>query len=186
MDPPRTRRGRIETQVDTDISRNHGFHYLYNRAPNSVERLEMTYRSIGKQYDWELEKFRLGRKTVDKGNKRRLVRNLSRFVKHPVAYITYRLQRYLLACQPRALPVLIGLAFLGALYEWKQHTNEIKKYDSLLLAYGKNVEGMTGRFEGFHDTKPLRGPTAFDAFFRAPLTPDQIILNQTWKQNLRK
>lgn len=28
--------------------RNHGYHYLYNRAPNRVERLEMIYRSMGK------------------------------------------------------------------------------------------------------------------------------------------
>jgi tricorn protease-like protein len=32
--------------------KNHGNVYLYDRAPNRIERLEMMYRSIGKTYDW--------------------------------------------------------------------------------------------------------------------------------------
>jgi hypothetical protein len=32
--------------------KNHGQYFLYDHVPNRVERLEMTYRSIGKTYDW--------------------------------------------------------------------------------------------------------------------------------------
>lgn len=32
----------------------------------------------------------------------------------------------------------------------------------------------------------MRAPNFFDALFRAPLTGDQIVLNPTWKQNIRK
>jgi hypothetical protein len=39
--------------------RTFGQHYLYYHAPNKKERLEMTWRSLGKAYDWELEKFRV-------------------------------------------------------------------------------------------------------------------------------
>lgn len=43
----------------TLYNRTHGYNYLYYHAPNKRERLEMMWRSMGKQYDWELEKFRL-------------------------------------------------------------------------------------------------------------------------------
>lgn len=32
--------------------RNFGHFFTYDHAPNRVERLEMTYRSMGKEYDW--------------------------------------------------------------------------------------------------------------------------------------
>jgi hypothetical protein len=55
-----------------------------------------------------------------------------------------------------------------------------------LLASGKNIEGMSGRYIGYHNTKPLRGPSLADAAFRVPISPREIVLNQTWKQNIRK
>ena len=166
--------------------RNHGYSYLYNRAPNRIERLESIYRSIGKTYDWELEKFRLSKKSVDKANKRRLFRNFARFVKNPVAYVFWASSRWQMASQPRILYIMIALTWIGALYEWKQNSNRILAHDSLLLAQGQNVQGMSGRYVGLHDTKPLRGPASWDLFFRTPITDDMIIINQTWKQNIRK
>lgn len=146
----------------------------------------MIYRSIGKTYDWELEKFRLGKKFVDKGNKRRLFRNAARFAKHPLAYITWSLSRWHLASTPRILFCFMALAWFGALYEWKSHSNRILAHDEFLLASGKNIEGMSGRYLGYHDKKPLRGPSVFDLWFRVPIQPNMIIVNQTWKQNIRK
>jgi hypothetical protein len=58
--------------------------------------------------------------------------------------------------------------------------------DQMLLNYGKNVEGSQGRMQGFHKQKQMRSPNFFDALFRAPLTGDLIVLNPTWKQNIRK
>merc|ERR1711948_14697 len=66
--------------------RNHGNHYIFFTAPNHHERIEMTYRSIGKMTDWDLEKFRMGRKYPDRGNKKRFTKNFVRFVKNPVGY----------------------------------------------------------------------------------------------------
>lgn len=43
----------------TILYRTFGQHYLYYHAPNKKERLEMIWRSMGKAYDWELEKFRV-------------------------------------------------------------------------------------------------------------------------------
>ena len=133
-----------------------------------------------------MEKFRLGRKPIDRGNKKRLVKNLMRFIKNPLGYVYYKMAPFMLASNPRIIPVLIGLAFFCALYEWKKHSNQIKAYDDILLGYGKNVEGMSGRYGGFHDKKMLRGPTNFDMLFRVPIENDQIVINPTWKQNLRK
>ncbi len=93
---------------------------------------------------------------------------------------------FILASPPRGLPILIALAWIGAIYEWKTHSNEIKAYDDILLGYGKNIEGMSGRYGGFHSKKMLRSPTCFDLLFRVPISSDQIIINQTWKQNIRK
>lgn len=166
--------------------KNHGQYFLYERAPNRIERLEMVYRSMGKTYDWELEKFRLSRKIVDKGNKRRFLRNFARFVKHPVGYLAWAFAGWHMASAPRILPSFIALTFFCALFEWRKHTNLITEHDNFLLASGKNIEGMSGRYIGYHDTKPLRGPSLLDNLFRSPITPDQIIVNPTWRQNIRK
>lgn len=45
---------------------------------------------------------------------------------------------------------------------------------------------MSGRYVGYHNTNPLRGPSMLDGLFRNPLTPDQVIVNPTWRQNIRK
>lgn len=44
LDPERTSRRRSEGQVRNLSSRNHGFYYTYDRAPNATERLESIYR----------------------------------------------------------------------------------------------------------------------------------------------
>ena len=49
---------------------------------------------MGKQYDWDLEKFRLTKKGVDRGNKRRLIKNLFRFAKNPFAYIYWKTYKF--------------------------------------------------------------------------------------------
>ena len=46
--------------MDADVKlRTHGYHYLYTHVPNKKERIEMIHRSMGRAYDWELEKFRV-------------------------------------------------------------------------------------------------------------------------------
>ncbi len=84
--------------LDGDVKlRTHGYHYLYDNVPNKKERLEMIYRSMGRAYDWELEKFRVyifinqaSKKFPDKGNKRRFVKNVLRTIKHPLSMFYWR------------------------------------------------------------------------------------------------
>jgi len=54
------------------------------------------------------------------------------------------------------------------------------------LTSGKNIEGMSGRYRGYHNTKPLRGPAVVEGLFKVPIQYDQIVLSQAWKQGLRK
>ena len=70
--------------------------------------------------------------------------------------------------------------------EYKQYSQAVDRMDDTLLMYGKNVEGSQGRMKGYHTRKLLRSPNAFDYMMRAPLTSNEIIINQTWTQNLRK
>jgi len=71
----------------------------------------MAYRSLGKTYDWELEKFRLSKKPNDKGNKRRFFRNVFRFVKHPFAYVAWASARWYQGWRAKILSVVIGFSF---------------------------------------------------------------------------
>eukprot|EP00919_Chromeraceae_sp_WS-2016_P009795 GHVR01023052.1.p1 GENE.GHVR01023052.1~~GHVR01023052.1.p1 ORF type:complete len:141 (+),score=2.05 GHVR01023052.1:208-630(+) len=128
----------------------------------------------------------MGRKGVDKGNKRRMIKNLMRFIKHPLAYIYWKTINF----NPYFFPKILTLGFFSVivsmLYEWKSYSTTIQANDALLLQYGKNVEGSQGRMKGYHKGKKLRSPNVFDFFFKSPITANQIILNQTWRQNLRK
>lgn len=87
--------------------RNHGQYYLYNNVPNANERLEATFRSMGREYEWDLEKYRLANKGVDKGNKRRFFKNVLRFAKNPYGYTFWGLRNRFASTR------LIGASLLG-------------------------------------------------------------------------
>lgn len=89
----------------------------------------MTYRSFGKTYDWELEKYRLQKKIVDKGNKRRFLRNIPRFFKNPLAYFAWSTARWYNASVPRLFMTSIILTFAVAAYEYRKHTRLIQEHD---------------------------------------------------------
>lgn len=59
----------------------------------------MIWRSMGKAYDWEMEKFRviiliyifqMQKKYIDRGNKRRFLKNFFRLIKNPIGYIYWK------------------------------------------------------------------------------------------------
>lgn len=87
---------------------------------------------------------------------------------------------------PRFLVVMATLTFASALYEWKTTSNKLVQHDQLLMSYGKNIEGMSGRYTGFHNTYHLTGPILLDMMFRTPISHNQIIISPSWKGNLRK
>jgi hypothetical protein len=140
---------------------------------------------MGKQYDWELEKFRLGKKPIDKGNKRRGFKNFFRFVKNPLGYISWKTYRWI--SPPPKLMIYGGLLYWGAvvLY-WKQISDEYKEIDEVLKNYGKNVEGTSGRMKGYHNQKMFHSPNMIEGPMRTHFFPELVTLNPTWRQNIRK
>ena len=73
---------------------------------------------MGKQYDWELEKFRLGKKPIDKANKRRGFKNFFRFVKNPLGYISWKTYRWINPSP--SLMIYGGLLYWGSvILSWK-------------------------------------------------------------------
>lgn len=54
----------------------------------------MSYRTLGRTFDWDMEKYRMGSKPSDKGNRRRFLKNSARFVKNPAAYLYWKFSPY--------------------------------------------------------------------------------------------
>lgn len=75
----------------------------------------MSYRSLGKAYDWELEKYRMAAKPADVGNRRRFFKNLARFVKNPIGYTYWKTFKY--AQGVNTLTFIFGFALVGGFYQ---------------------------------------------------------------------
>lgn len=69
---------------------NYGQFYLNEGDSNFKEQLEMSYRTMGRAWDWDLEKYRNAIKGSDRGNKRRVMKNFARLVKNPVGYVFWK------------------------------------------------------------------------------------------------
>lgn len=140
---------------------------------------------MGRQYDWELEKFRLSKKPTDRGNKRRGFKNFFRFVKNPIGYISWKTIHWVTPL-PKLL-TLAGILYWGAvMWYWKGISNDYSDIDEVLVRYGKNVEGTSGRMKGYHNRKNFHVPNFPEGIMRTHFTPDLVTLNPTWKQNIRK
>ena len=140
---------------------------------------------MGKQYDWELEKYRLGKKSVDKGNKRRMIKNFFRFVKNPIGYISWKTIRWF-SPMPKFVTIC-GILYWGALlWYWKGISEDYQEIDDVLQNYGKNVEGTSGRMKAYHNRKEFHRINTVEAILRSHFQPNMVTLNPTWRQNIRK
>ena len=90
-----------------------GQHFLNEGAANYKEQLEMSYRSLGQNYDWELEKYRMASKASDTGNRRRFFKNLARFIKHPIGYAYWKSHNFRKGTNNMML--LFGIGMIGSL-----------------------------------------------------------------------
>ena len=151
----------------------------------STGNFNSNHRSMGKQYDWELEKYRLSKKPIDKGNKRRGFKNFFRLVKHPLGYIGWKTLNW---TSPAPKLLTLGAIFYWAavVYYWKGISNDYKEIDQVLLHYGKNVEGTSGRMKGYQNQKQFHTPNFPEGPMRTHFYPELVTLNPTWKQNIRK
>jgi len=140
---------------------------------------------MGKQYDWELEKYRLGKKPVDKGNKKRGLKNFFRLVKNPFGYIAWKSHRMMWP-MPKMLTYASVFYVFSILYYWKGISEEYKEIDNVLTNLGKNVEGTSGRMKGYHSRTQLHRLNSIEGPMRTHFYPELVTLNPTWKQNIRK
>ena len=74
----------------------------------------MSYWTMGKNYDWELEKYRMAAKSSDLGNRRWFFKNLAWFIKNPYGYTYWK--SYRLTWGANFMNMLFGLTILGSFY----------------------------------------------------------------------
>ena len=91
----------------------------------------------------------MGKKGVDRGNKKRAFKNFFRFLKNPISYTIWKTDRFFPAV-PRMIPTMFILTWIAAIWEMKKYSEATQNIDQMLLRYGKNVEGSQLRMKGFH------------------------------------
>lgn len=109
---------------------------------------------MGKQFDWEMERFRLGKKPIDRANKRRLLKTGLRFIKNPYGFIYWRLYRNNnLSFRGRWVVRGVIATFFLLGYRMWEHSKVLDRAAGLEMLYGKLPEGRPGRYLGFSDHK---------------------------------
>ena len=161
-----------------------GQHYLYYATPNAAERIEMSYRSIGRIHDWDMEKYRLGKKPSDKGNRRRFFKNFARFVKNPLGYLFWKNQRKL-----SNLPftvTMIGTSFVVYFLSLRAYTNSRQQMEDTWYFMG--AEKISNDFQSSlygpaRDAVPNTNIWSFT--YTYPQDSD-FQINPVYKQNYRR
>mmetsp|Transcript_9615 Transcript_9615/g.10828 ORF Transcript_9615/g.10828 Transcript_9615/m.10828 type:complete len:209 (+) Transcript_9615:55-681(+) len=166
-------------------ARTHGYNYLYYHVPNRLERIEMIHRSIGKQTDWELEKFRASKKYPDRGNKKRFIKNVFRFFKHPIGYLFWKTYQFRSARQ-RALAHTLGMAAICSLIYLKKVSLAQARKNYYIQVNGQNVQGAGLTKFGWEDESLGRQPNTIHSWLYYDLSGHKIVSNPARVQNYRK
>eukprot|EP01016_Furgasonia_blochmanni_P012789 TRINITY_DN1640_c0_g1_i2.p3 TRINITY_DN1640_c0_g1~~TRINITY_DN1640_c0_g1_i2.p3 ORF type:complete len:174 (+),score=63.74 TRINITY_DN1640_c0_g1_i2:235-756(+) len=144
-----------------------------------------TTRSVGKQYDWELERFRLGKKYPDRGNKRRFIKNFFRFLKHPFGYAWWKTYKWRQA-KGRLMVLTITFGMIFTVFKYKVDAWNIAKKNHWLLVSGKNLEGTGTIRPGYDDDRWAKQPMPMTSFLYYDLPGYKIVVNPCRDQNYRK
>ena len=177
----------ISTNPATDVTvntRTHGQHYLYNYAPNFKERVEMSMRSMGKQYDWDLEKYRNAKKPADAGNRRRFIKNVVRFFKNPVGTFYWKSLRMFVGGRfgLTGFWLIFPAVFLQTYYismKDNQATN-------FFVRIGDTINGHPNQKVGHYNSKNPVPLSWAEAFPYSNLSSINYVINPTYKQNYKK
>ena len=165
------------------IYRTQGQHFPIYHAPNFQERVEMSYRTIGKMFDWDMEKYRLGRKHSDKGNRRRLVKNISKFVKNPMGYVIWRYARFIMNTRYAVLGFFALVIFHINTLVLESKANEQKQL--WIRSMGGTPEQSALSMNEYRENKigipmlPL-----FNLVYTRPRM-STVVVNPTYRQNFR-
>ena len=114
-----------------------------------------------------------------------MFKNFFRLVKNPVGYIGWKIHRWVNPV-PKLLTIGGFFTLVGFFWYWKNISLEYEELDKVLMNYGKNVEGTSGRMKGYHNRKQYHVALFPESVMRSHFTPDMVVLNPTWKQNIRK
>jgi len=166
-------------------SRTHGYNYLYYQVPNKRERLEMIYRSLGKQYDWELGKWAASKKAPDRGNKKRFFKNVWRFIKHPLGYTYWKTARWRLG-RGRLQGTTFSIAALLIFIKYKRVSLAQAKRNHFIQVSGENVQGSGLTPQGFEDQHLARQVNTFHSLLYYHIPANKIVVNPCKTQNFRK
>ena len=168
----------------TLATRTHGQHYLYNYAPNFKERLEMSMRSLGRQYDWDMEKFRNDKKPADRGNKRRIFKNIFRFFKNPLGHTAWKMKGILVGGRVMVtfFIIMFPLGFARGYIDSAANSKETAFYVKL----GDTINGNRDSFIGHNDSiRPFPWNFANNAGY-VKLSAKNYVVNPTYKMNYKK
>ena len=176
---------RTHPATDTTLAtRTHGQHYLYNYAPNFNERIEMSMRSLGRQYNWEMEKYRNDKKPADRGNKRRFIKNLFRFFKNPYGFIHWKTKRWYTG--GRVLLTFFYISFPILFYQGWKRANQEQKETQFFVKLGDKINGPRGLRVGNYDQiYPFKYNFATNLGLTR-LESTHYVANPTYRMNYRK
>lgn len=165
------------------VKRGFGSLYLTPTDINFKEQVEMSFRALGKAYDWELEKFRLSQKSVDKTNRRRFLKNTVRFIKNPYGYTFWKLLIHM--DTPKLFGVAVFFSIIGSMIGGLKESYFLNQKMQWYNYNGENVNGNGTQQIGFKNTK-LNFPLSL--FFSTLFTPpgaELFVTNPANDQNIR-
>jgi len=160
-----------------------GQYFFIYQAPNFRERIEMSFRALGRQFDWDLEKYRMSRKPADRGNRRRLLRNIVRFIKNPAGYFIWKTWKW--NRHPRLLLILLVISFPWYLMECTDvsHHNQ-KKMHWVKIQGGTRPESFLQRGEDRSSKRNVPMTFLWQLIY-AKLPGSYLVANPTYNQNYR-
>ena len=144
----------------------------------------MAMRSLGRQYDWDMEKFRNDKKPADKGNKRRIFKNAFRFFKNPVGYTVWKSKGMFVG--GRVAVTLFFLIFpIGFIKGYINSAFQTKE-TGFFVRLGDTINGTRASYIGHNDgIKPF--PWDFIQNIKLVHLSDQnYVANPAYKMNYRK
>lgn len=99
----------------------------------------MSYRSVGRDYNWDLHRYALDKKPSDKGNRRRFMKNTARFIKNPFGYIFWKFPLKRIKFNPYA--VVIGICILHLFSDLKNEVRDKDRECEFLITKGYKKGG---------------------------------------------
>ena len=163
---------------------NFGQHFINDKAGNYHERVEMSLRAMATKYDWDYERFRLSRKKVDPGNKRRFMKNVARMFKNPIGYFTWaaKSRKFYFPVTYAVFLIGFGMATFNLLNDSRSAVN----HDNFYVAHGFEVPSnllAKVKDHNFKQAAPVGG--FFSLMYRNPSDKD-LVINPMHIQAYRK